>query len=227
MWKANSYDLIFMDIGLPDIDGYEVTHAIRVQELLKKTHVPIIALTAHAGDENKKRCIDSGMNAVLTKPLTAKSFADIVDAFIPGRQLPGASTPGSTPLGADLPDSENELFNLTSFPTLDVEEGVNTTGDELMLAEMLRLLVNGELEKDLQKMKDEFSQKNYDKVQALAHKIKGGALYVGTVKMKMACQYLERYWKAGHRDLFEKLYEQTIKVIEETIQEVKKWLENY
>lgn len=52
----------------------------------KKTHTPIIALTAHVGDENKKRCIDAGMNAVLTKPLTAKSCADIVDAFIPSRK---------------------------------------------------------------------------------------------------------------------------------------------
>lgn len=85
-WKNNNYDLIFMDIGLPDINGYEVTHLIRVQELARKTHTPIIALTAHAGEENKKHCIESGMNAVLTKPLTAKNCMDIVDAFIPKRQ---------------------------------------------------------------------------------------------------------------------------------------------
>ena len=62
-----------MDIGLPDVDGYAVTHQIRIQELAKKAHIPIIALTAHAGDENKQRCIEAGMNAVLTKPLTAKA----------------------------------------------------------------------------------------------------------------------------------------------------------
>ena len=53
-WKDNTYDLIFMDVGLPDLDGYEVTYNIRVQELANKVHTPIIALTAHAGDENKK-----------------------------------------------------------------------------------------------------------------------------------------------------------------------------
>lgn len=223
LWKQNQYDLIFMDIGLPDMEGYEVTHQIRVQELAKKSHIPIIALTAHAGEENKQRCIEAGMNAVLTKPLTAKSCADIVDAFIPGRQLSDAALYRS-PLGVDLPEREEDLFNLSPYPTLDIEAGINTTGDEVMLAEMLRILVEVELPSDLEKMKTAFTEKNWDKTQDLAHKIKGGAVYVGTIKMKMACQHLERYWKAGHRDLFEKLYEQTVVVIEETMQKVDGWL---
>ena len=194
-----------------------------MQELPKKTHVPIIALTAHAGDENKKRCIDAGMNAVLTKPLTAKSCADIVDAFIPGRQLPQSDTAPFSP-GTDLPDNEEDLFILSPYPLLDIEEGTKTTGDEAMLAEMLRLLVVGELQSDLGKMKTSFFEENWDKTQELAHKIKGGAVYVGTIKMKMACQYLERYRKAGHTDLFEKLFLQAVAVIEETIQEVNAWL---
>ncbi|AHE67926.1 PAS domain S-box [Legionella oakridgensis ATCC 33761 = DSM 21215] len=57
LWKQGHYDLMFMDIGLPDIDGYEVTRLIRVQELAKNTHVPIIALTAHAGDEIKNAAL--------------------------------------------------------------------------------------------------------------------------------------------------------------------------
>lgn len=83
-WKNKQYDLIFMDIGLPDMDGYEVTRQIRLQELIKKTHIPIIALTAHVGDENKQKCIEAGMNAVLTKPLSPKSCLDILDALISG-----------------------------------------------------------------------------------------------------------------------------------------------
>jgi two-component system aerobic respiration control sensor histidine kinase ArcB len=225
LWKANTYDLIFMDIGLPDIDGYEVTRRIRLQELTKKTHVPIIALTAHAGDENKKRCIDAGMNAVLTKPLTAKSCADIVDAFIPGRQK--EDLPSSTPkLGTALPDSEAELFILDAYPLLDIDEGIKITNSKEMLIEMLRLLAEGELQSDVQLMKEAFANKDDEKVQDLAHKIKGGAVYVGTIKMKIACQYLERYCKAGHRELFGKLYEQTVMVIENTIREINHWLKN-
>lgn len=82
--ETHRYDLIFMDIGLGDgIDGYEVTHHIRKhQEII---HTPIIALTAHAADENKQRCIEAGMDAVLTKPLTQIQAADILKSFIPAR----------------------------------------------------------------------------------------------------------------------------------------------
>lgn len=218
MWKQKNYDLIFMDIGLPDIDGYEVTHIIRIQELPKKTHVPIIALTAHAGDENKKRCIDAGMNAVLTKPLTAKSCADIVDAFIPGRQLADNHLPPPT---ADLPQNETELFNLSSYPLLDIEEGIKTTGNKPMLLDMLAFMINDSLPQDLELMKNAHNNNQWEKTQQIAHKIKGGAVYVGTQKMKIACQYFERYWKTGQTVLLEPLYEQAVVVIESTMAEIK------
>ena len=175
MWKKGNYHLIFMDIGLPDIDGYEVTRHIRIQELPKKTHVPIIALTAHAGDENKKRCIDAGMNAVLTKPLTAKSCAEIVNAFIPGRQKIEESSSSKTCLGSDLPENEAALFQLEEYPLLSIEEGIKTTGSEQLLVEMLQIMVDTEIKADLEKMKTAFNEKDYDKTQQLAHKIKGGA----------------------------------------------------
>lgn len=67
--EQNSYDIIFMDIGLPDIDGYEITRKIRSNNNSKNIYTPIIGLTAHASSENKKECIEAGMNAVFTKPL--------------------------------------------------------------------------------------------------------------------------------------------------------------
>ena len=85
MAEEKPYDLIFMDIGLPDIDGYETTKRIRLNEL-RKRHVPIIALTAHAGEDNKKHCIDIGMNAVLSKPLGKEKAEDMLNSFIPYRK---------------------------------------------------------------------------------------------------------------------------------------------
>lgn len=226
LWKSRYYDLIFMDIGLPDLDGYEVTHQIRVQELPRKTHTPIIALTAHIGDENKKRCIEAGMNAVLTKPLTLKNCSDILDAFIPGHQKKDDESQTAHYL-ADLPDTIEHLFNLTEFPLLDIDEGIKTTGNPAILAEMLSLLIQDSLPKDLQLMEEAHQTLDWDKVQQLAHKIKGGAIYVGTVKMKIACQYLERYWKTGHSELLEELYQQAITVIHESMQEVGRWLNTH
>jgi signal transduction histidine kinase/response regulator of citrate/malate metabolism len=223
LWKASHYDLVFMDIGLPDMDGYEVTHQIRLQELAKKTHAPIIALTAHAGEENKKRCIDAGMNAVLTKPLTPKNCTDMLEAFIPGYQQKEKDAP-KTQWAADLPETESMMFDLSMFPVFDVEEGLKTMGNEETLAEILKIMVEESLPPDLKLLQTAHERLDWDKTQQLAHKIKGGAVYAGTMKLKMACQYLERYWKSGRRELLEPLYQQTVAVIEESMPEIRRWL---
>lgn len=70
-FQGDSYDFVFMDIGLPDFDGDEATRRIRVLEEKTQTHVPIVALTAHVGDKYEKRALDSGMDDFLNKPLTA------------------------------------------------------------------------------------------------------------------------------------------------------------
>ncbi len=222
LWKKNKYDLIFMDIGLPDMDGYQVTHHIRVQEIAKNHHTPIIALTAHVGEENKQRCIESGINAVLSKPLTQKNCCDILNSFIPSLQKEKG-----TPLENgvfDLPATEEQLFELSEFPILDVEEGIKTTGTEDTLCEMLNLMIHHSFVEDIALLKKAHAQDDWEKTQKLAHKIKGGVVYVGAIRLKIACLYLERYWKSGQRDLLEKLYQQVLHVIDETTSEIRKWI---
>ncbi len=219
LWKANKYDLIFMDIGLPDMDGYQVTRHIRIQEATGNHHVPIIALTAHVGDENKQRCIESGMNAVLTKPLTQKSCKDILASFTPKKQ----DNQLQQSWASDLPESDEGLFQLSTYPLLDIAEGIKTTGTEEGLCEMLQFFIDT-LPDDMQLLKIAHEANDWDKTQQLAHKIKGGVVYVGATRMKMACQYLERYWKVGKRDLLEQLYQQLLQVTDESILAIQEWL---
>jgi two-component system aerobic respiration control sensor histidine kinase ArcB len=75
--KKNTYDLIFMDIGLPDKSGCEVTNEIRAWEKKKKKNTPIVALTAHIDNDSKQQCLKVGMDEVLTKPLDEKKSKDI------------------------------------------------------------------------------------------------------------------------------------------------------
>lgn len=223
-WKNHHYDLIFMDIGLPDMDGYEITHLIRVHELTKKIHTPIIALTAHAGDENKKRCIDAGMNAVLTKPLTAKNCTDIIEAFIPGNAQQSTHK-NSSKKNSDVHEQNQSLFDLSPFPILDLEEGIKATGNKMILEEMLTFMLEDTLPKDRQLIQEAHTNLDWDKTQQLAHKIKGGAVYVGTVQLKMACQYIERYYKSGQRAQLESLYQQVLTVIDQTCKEIGDFLQ--
>jgi HPt (histidine-containing phosphotransfer) domain-containing protein len=74
-------------------------------------------------------------------------------------------------------------------------------------------------------IKEAYSNGDWDQVEKLAHKMKGGTVYCATFKMKYACQYLERYRKAGHVDQLDKLYHQLIDITETTRTTVRLWLQ--
>jgi CheY-like chemotaxis protein len=73
-----SFDLVLMDVQMPEMDGLEATRAIREMEGLTKMHVPIIALTAHAMKGDRDRCLDAGMDAYLSKPIHAPDLLNMV-----------------------------------------------------------------------------------------------------------------------------------------------------
>jgi signal transduction histidine kinase/CheY-like chemotaxis protein len=82
-----SFDVILMDVQMPDMDGFEATAAIREKEKSAGTHIPIIAMTAHALKGDEQRCVAAGMDAYVSKPIrTAELFKIIED------QLDAANT---------------------------------------------------------------------------------------------------------------------------------------
>ncbi len=72
------FDLIFMDIQMPEMDGYEATGEIRDMEKGKPFHTPIIAMTAHAMKGDREKCINAGMDEYITKPISMKSISDAI-----------------------------------------------------------------------------------------------------------------------------------------------------
>jgi PAS domain S-box-containing protein len=73
-WQQETFDLILMDIQMPEMDGVQATTAIRAVEAEKGGHIPIIALTAYAMSGDKQRFLDAGMDAYLAKPITAEQL---------------------------------------------------------------------------------------------------------------------------------------------------------
>ncbi|MEQ1844390.1 MAG: response regulator, partial [Nitrospira sp.] len=89
-----SYDLVFMDCQMPEMDGFEATRVIRSQEanLLqavgKSPHLPIIAMTANAMQEDRDRCQAVGMDDFLSKPVTSQSLTAALNRWLPHGQVP-------------------------------------------------------------------------------------------------------------------------------------------
>lgn len=78
---SNEYDLIFMDVQMPEMDGFEATMLIREEEKKTGKHTPIVALTAHAMKGDKDRCLEAGMDEYVTKPITIKSMLTVLNTF--------------------------------------------------------------------------------------------------------------------------------------------------
>jgi len=77
----NGFDLILMDIQMPEMDGFEATKIIREKEKETGRHIPIVALTAHAFLEDKKMCLEAGMDAYTTKPIKIKALFRIIEGI--------------------------------------------------------------------------------------------------------------------------------------------------
>jgi len=73
-----SFDLILMDIQMPEMDGFEATTLIRQRERLSGQHIPIIAMTAHAMAGDRERCLDAGMDDYISKPISAGALLELV-----------------------------------------------------------------------------------------------------------------------------------------------------
>jgi len=97
--EQQNFDLVLMDVQMPDMDGFETTKAIRAQERISKKHLPIVAMTAHAMIGDRERCLAAGMDSYVTKPVdAAKLFTAIADALPKDSASNPSQSEGTPPL---------------------------------------------------------------------------------------------------------------------------------
>ena len=234
---THPFDLIITDIGLPGISGHEFTKRFRDWEKSnQKKPIPVVGLTAHVRQTAIKECLLCGMDDVFSKPANLPMIQSILSEYhlqdkyreTQVTQTQDApSPPASGKLGKDLPDTVDELFAMDSFLMFDPKYLLIQTGnDESLAIELLNTFIADQTQQDIHEMMQAYDKKDWGAVEKLAHKLKGGAGYLGTHRMFYACQYLERYYKAGHRDIgvLEQLFHQLININKETIKTIESWL---
>ena len=179
-FKSGNYNLILMDIGLPDISGYQVTENIRNYEREnKKKRSFIIALTAHVRKKDLVQCKEAGMDEALFKPLNIQDLKNLLSKI--------------TNFSKDqLNDNQNLNKDINDLPVIDLTLGASIVeGDKEKAKNMIAKLV-AMLPNDLEKIKMAFLGNNLEQVKELAHYIKGGASFCGTPRLKAAANALEK-----------------------------------
>ncbi|WP_218814559.1 ATP-binding protein [Rickettsiella endosymbiont of Dermanyssus gallinae] len=200
--EKNHYDLILMDMGLPDSDGCEVTRRIRLKQWQRNPSVPIIGLTAHVENDKKQRCLANGMDAVFNKPLTPEKAAEILVAFISHKDQSQRAVPKAT-------DS------LQSTSLLNIERAVELIGKKEVVKECLDLLVSG-LNEEVEIIKQQHKKSDWLAIRNMAHKWKGGASYCSASRLEQACEQLAAAIQTKSPEEMEVLYQQLIQVAEAT-----------
>jgi CheY-like chemotaxis protein len=114
--EQQPFDLVLMDVQMPEMDGFEATTAIRAREQATAHHIPIIAMTAHAMKSDQTKCLNAGMDAYLSKPLTAADLCGAIDALLDGKPVSVVPTsPSLVDLSVTMKAVEGDKALLTEL----------------------------------------------------------------------------------------------------------------
>jgi signal transduction histidine kinase/FixJ family two-component response regulator len=105
-----SFDLVLMDVQMPDMDGLQTTREIRLREQISGSHTPIIALTAHGTAADRERCLAAGMDDFVSKPLDARALFLTIERLVPSWSAAPPSVTEVSPADPALGDRLAQLF---------------------------------------------------------------------------------------------------------------------
>jgi two-component system sensor histidine kinase/response regulator len=184
---TEQFDVAFMDVQMPEMDGLAATAAIRENEKTTGTHLPIIAMTAHAMTGDRERCLEAGMDGYITKPLR---FGDIEQTLAGlASQLDAPPRPQAiAPVRAPLIDNVQPPVAAAFWNRVEALERV--MGDEKLLEEVCQIFLQ-ESPKLLRRLQQAVVAGNADEVMRAAHSLKGESSYLSASGTFQAARELE------------------------------------
>jgi two-component system sensor histidine kinase/response regulator len=172
--KENTFDMILMDVEMPEIDGLEATRLIRQGELQTGRHQSIVAVTAYALKEDQDRCLAAGMDAYLSKPVTPEKMLSVLGRFQP------------------------TVSESNSNSVVDWDAALETVGgDRALLREAVELFLATDYPRQLEQLRDGIARQDADAVKKAAHGLKGTLDSFGSRGARDLAKEMETMGRAG------------------------------
>jgi two-component system, sensor histidine kinase and response regulator len=118
--NRTTYALIFMDCQMPELDGYQTATEIRKREIVSGKHIPIIAMTAHAMEGDREKCIAAGMDDYISKPVIKHILEATLEKWLPKQIAPPQATSQSSDFFAE-PDPSTSLLSAPVNRSMSIE----------------------------------------------------------------------------------------------------------
>jgi CheY-like chemotaxis protein/HPt (histidine-containing phosphotransfer) domain-containing protein len=193
LWETGNFDLVFMDVQMPQMDGFAATAIIREKELGSGKHTPIVAMTAHAMKGDRERCLAAGMDEYVPKPIQVELLYEVV------RMATGRNDAGVSPniVSAPVPGSSIDTG------THDVNELelalLRLGGDQDLMKEAATMFLNS-YPSLLSNVRSAFIAREADSLELATHKLKGSLSNFGAVRACNLAFKLELMGRDAHLD---------------------------
>ncbi len=188
--KTIPYDLVLMDVQMPEMDGFEACREIRNPKSDIPNHlIPIIAMTAHAMQGDRDNCIEAGMNDYVAKPVSPQALTEVLDKWLP--KTPAATT-ASPPPAMSVP-ADNDIIDFRVIDDLRAMQGNNDTH----FIDRLIATFFQQSTPLLAAMREAIARNDAKTLQQAAHKLKGGCSVLGIKGLAAICNELETMGAKG------------------------------
>ena len=202
--RTMPYDLVLMDVQMPEMDGLEATRRIREPETgVRNPQIPIIAMTAHAMKGDRERCLEAGMNDYVSKPINPQEVADAVARWLPADAAPPVPAAPVEAVSAAVvpavpPEPEPVATPANAAPAWPTRSTLldRLGGDEEVFVEVIKIFLE-DAPLLLTGMDEALAAGDAKTLRRLAHSMKGSSGTAGAEALQQASQALEQAAAAG------------------------------